>query len=224
MDWTAVSVSLRLALWTAVILLPLALVLARWLAWSGVSWKPAVEAAVLLPLVLPPTVLGYYLLVGLAPGTWLGGMLGAFGDGQFLFSFPAILLASLIVNLPFAVQPMQRAFEGIARNVRDAAAVSGLTPWAAFRRIELPLIWPGIVSALALVTAHTLGEFGVILLVGGSIPGETQTLSIAIYDRLQAFRNAEAGVMAAALLLFSFVALGIVHLTARRTRPKAMHD
>jgi molybdate transport system permease protein len=224
MDWMAVSVSARLALWTALILLPLALVLARWLAWSAKRWKPAVEALVLLPLVLPPTVLGYYLLVGMAPGSWTGRALGTLGDGQFLFSFPAILFASLLVNLPFAVQPMQRAFEAITRNVRDAAAVSGLTPWQTFQRIELPLAWPGIVSALALVTAHTLGEFGVILLVGGSIPGETQTLSIAIYDRLQAFRNAEAGVMAAALLLFSFVALGVVHLSARRHTPGHAHD
>ena len=224
MDWLAVSVSLRLAFWTAALLLPLALLLARWLAWSQIRWKPAIEALVLLPLVLPPTVLGYYLLVGLAPASWLGRLLGTFTDGQFLFSFPSILLASLIVNVPFAVQPMQRAFEGISRNVRDAAAVSGLTPWQAFRSIELPLVWPGVVSALALVTAHTLGEFGVILLVGGSIPGETQTLSIAIYDRLQAFRNAEAGMMAAALLLFSFVTLGVVHLTARRRKSGRAHD
>ena len=222
MDWTAFGLSLKLAFWTALLLLPVGLTLARVLAWRRFRGKAMLEALVMLPLVLPPTVLGYYLLVGLAPDTWAGQLLGWLAGQRFLFTFPAILLASLIVNLPFAVQPMQRAFEAVPRSVREAAWVSGLSHWETFRRIELPLAWPGIASALALVFAHTLGEFGVILLVGGSIPGETQTVSIAIYDRMQAFRNAEAAVMAATLLLFSFATLVIVHLTARR-RSRA-HD
>ncbi|MFM9939293.1 MAG: molybdate ABC transporter permease subunit [Hyphomicrobiaceae bacterium] len=221
MDWTAFGLSLRLALWTAVLLIPASLLLARWLAWSTARGRPFVEAALMLPLVLPPTVLGYYLLVGLAPSSGLGRLLASLSGGPLVFTFPGILLASLIVNLPFAVQPMQRAFEAIAPDLRAAAWVSGLSSWQTFRQVELPLAWPGIVSALALVFAHTLGEFGVILIVGGSIPGETQTLSIAIYDRMQAFRNAEAAAMAAALLAFSFAAIAVVYLTTRRPQRRA---
>lgn len=216
MDWTAFALSLKLAFWTVVLILPIGLVIARALAWGRFRGKSVFEALLLLPLVLPPTVLGYYLLVGLAPGSAVGAAAAAVLGQPLVFSFNGILLASLIVNLPFAVQPMQRAFEAIPDNVREAAWVSGLSTWETFRRIELPLAWPGIVSALALVFAHTMGEFGVILMIGGNIPGETQTLSIAIYDRVQAFRNTEAGAMAAVLLIVSFVAVAIVHLSARR--------
>ncbi len=218
MDWTAFALSLKLAFWTCVLLIPLAIVLARWLAWGRMRGRPLIEALVMLPLVLPPTVLGYYLLAGLGPQSTAGKVMSTLLGGEILFTFRGLLIASLIVNLPFAVQPMQRAFEAISTNVREAAWVSGLSRWETFRSIELPLAWPGIVSALALVFAHTLGEFGVLLLVGGSIPGETQTLSIAIYDRVQAFRNAEAAVMAAALMAFAFAALAVVHLTSRRRR------
>ncbi len=216
MDWTAFGLSLKLAFWTVALILPLGLVIARALAWGRFRGKSLCEALLLLPLVLPPTVLGYYLLVGLAPGSLVGAATAKVLGQPLVFSFGGILFASLIVNLPFAVQPMQRAFEAIPDNVREAAWVSGLSTWETFRRIELPLAWPGIVSATALVFAHTMGEFGVILMIGGNIPGETQTLSIAIYDRVQAFRNAEAGAMAAVLLLVSFAAVAIVHLTARR--------
>lgn len=216
MDWTAFGLTLRLALVTALVLMPAALLMARWLAWSRTPAKPVIEALVMLPLVLPPTVLGYYLLVVLAPGSATGQLIAWLTGGEVLFSFRGLVIASILVNIPFAVQPMQRAFEAVPANIREAAWVSGLSRLDTFWRIELPLAWPGIVSALALVFAHTLGEFGVLLLVGGSIPGETQTLSIAIYDRVQGFRNAEAGIMSAALLLFAFAALAIVHLTARR--------
>lgn len=216
MDWNAFSLTLKLAAATCAVLLPVSLLLARWLAWSGARLRPLVEAALMLPLVLPPTVLGYYLLVGLAPASTLGKLFSELTGGPIAFTFKGILLASVIVNVPFAVQPMQRAFEAIAPDLRAAAWVSGLSSWETFRRVELPLAWPGIVSALALVFAHTLGEFGVILMVGGSIPGETQTLAIAIYDRMQAFRSAEAAAMAATLLAFSFAAIVIVHLTARK--------
>lgn len=215
MDWTALNVSLRLALVTALIVLPAGLLIARWLAYGQTRAKPIVEALVLLPLVLPPTVLGYYLLVGFAPDSLFSRTIGRLVGGEILFSFTGLVIASLIVNLPFAVAPMQRAFEAIPQNVREAAWVSGLSSWETFRRIELPLAWPGLVSALALVVAHTLGEFGVLLLVGGSIPGETRTLSIAIYDRIQAFRNAEAALMSAALLVFALFVLAIVQWTGR---------
>ncbi len=216
MDWTAFSVSLQLAAWTCLLILPVAVVVARVLAWREFRGKSVVEALILLPLVLPPTVLGFYLLVGFGSETGVGKFVAGLTGQTLVFSFLGILLASLVVNLPFAVQPMQRAFEGIPANVREAAWVSGLSSWETFRRIELPLAWPGIVSSMALVFAHSLGEFGVILMIGGNIPGETQTLSIAIYDRVQAFRNDEASIMAAALLVFSFVAIVIVNIMARR--------
>lgn len=216
MDWTAFALSLKLAGWTCTVLLPLAIVIARRLAWGSFRGKSLVEALIMLPLVLPPTVLGYYLLVGLAPGSIAGQAFGALTGETLVFTFSGIVFASLIVNLPFAVQPMQRAFEAIPVHVREAAWVSGLSGWQTFLRIELPLAWPGLVSAFALVFAHTLGEFGVILMIGGNIPGETQTLSIAIYDRMQAFHNAEAGVMALVLLAFSFFGIATVHLMSRR--------
>lgn len=218
MDWLALGLSLKLAVATCLVLLPLAIALAHWLATTASRARPLVEALVMLPLVLPPTVLGYYLLVGLGPDTVVGGVLARLTGGQVLFTFKGLLIASLLVNIPFAVQPIQRAFEAIRPNVREAAWVSGLSRWQTFRRIEWPLSWPGVASAMALVFAHTLGEFGVLLLVGGSIPGETRTLSISIYDRVQAFRNDEAAVMAAVLLAVAFLTLAVVHLSARRDR------
>jgi molybdate transport system permease protein len=216
MDWTAFALSLKLAAWTCSVLLPLAIVVARMLAWGTFRGRSVIEALIMLPLVLPPTVLGYYLLVGLAPGSLAGRAFEALTGETLVFTFSGIVFASLIVNLPFAVQPMQRAFEAIPVHVREAAWVSGLSEWQTFWRIELPLAWPGLVSAFALVFAHTLGEFGVILMIGGNIPGETQTLSIAIYDRMQAFQNVEAGVMALVLLGFSFFGISMVHLMSRR--------
>ena len=136
-----------------------------------------------------------------------------------VFSFPGMLVASVIINMPFAVQPIQRAFEAIPRNVREAALrLRAVAHGRRMRYVELPLAWPGIVSAIALVVAHTLGEFGVILMIGGSIPGETRVLSIAIYDRVQAFRSGDAAMMSAALLAFSLVAIALVHVLARVRR------
>ena len=218
MDWTAFSLSLQLAAWTVALLLPIAIFIARLLAWGRFPLKSGLEALIMLPLVLPPTVLGFYLLVAFSPQSTLGAAIKALFGGQLVFSFAGILVASLIVNLPFAVQPIQRAFEAIPTNVREAAFVSGLSGWETMRRIELPLAWPGIVSAIALTFAHTLGEFGVILMIGGSIPGETRVLSISIYDSVQAFRIGQAGLMSAALLGFSLAAIAIVHMLARRQR------
>lgn len=216
MDQTPFLLSLKLAFWTCVLILPVAIVVGRVLAWGRFRGKSLWEAAVMLPLVLPPTVLGYYLLVTLSPRSAVGGFAANLFGGPLVFSFTGILIASLIANLPFAIQPMQRAFEAIPANVREAAWVSGLSNWETFRRIELPLAWPGIVSGLALTFAHTLGEFGVILMIGGNIPGRTQTLALALYDRVQAFRYDEAGIMAATLLVISFAAIAIVHMTTRR--------
>lgn len=216
MDWEAFRVSLRLAGWTAVLLLPLALILARALAFWRVPGKGAIEAVVAAPLVLPPTVLGFYLLTALGGASPLGAAWTATFGHPLAFSFEGLLAASLIFNLPFAVQPMQRAFEALPPDVRQAAWVSGLSPWRTFWRIELPLAWPGVLSGMALTFAHTMGEFGVVLMVGGSIPGETRTLALSIYDRVQAFDTAAAGAMSAALLAFSIAAIAVVHgLSAR---------
>jgi molybdate transport system permease protein len=216
MDWIALALSLRLAALTVLILLPVGIWIGRWLAFSDFPGKGVVEAALALPLVLPPTVIGYYLLVGFGVASPIGEVwFRLFGRG-LVFSFEGLLLASVIVNLPFAIQPMQRAFEAIARDVREAGAVSGLSPWQVLARIDLPLAWPGIVTGLVLTFAHTLGEFGVVLMVGGSIPGETRTVAIAIYDRVQAFDNAGAGAMSLLLLALSLLALSITYgLSAR---------
>jgi molybdate transport system permease protein len=215
-DWSAAKVSMQLAAWTCLLLLPVGLWLGRWLAWSRQVHRPVIEALLLLPLLLPPTVMGFYLLQAMAPVSWFGAMLAGWFGGPLAFSFSGILIASVLINLPFAVQPMQRAFEAVPPDVREAAWVSGLSEFETFRRIELPLAWPGIVSGMALVFAHTLGEFGVILMVGGSIPAETKTLSIAIYDRMQAFRDGEAAVMSAALVAFAVATLLLLYVTARR--------
>lgn len=216
MDWTAFALSLKLAGWTAAILLPLGLLAARALAFRVRRGKSLLEALVALPLVLPPTVLGYYLLVGLGGDSAIGqAWTRVFGQG-LVFSFEGLLVASVLVNIPFAVQPMQRAFEALPLDVREAAQVCGLSPWATFWRVELPLAWPGVLSALVLTFAHTLGEFGVVLMVGGGIPGETKTLALAIYDRTQAFDPVSAGIMSAALLAFSITAIVIVHALGGR--------
>jgi molybdate transport system permease protein len=223
MDWTAFSLSLQLAAWTVALLLPIAILIARLLAWGDLRGKSFIEALIMLPLVLPPTVLGFYLLVAFSPQSGFGALVQSLFGGKLVFNFAGILIASLIINLPFAVQPIQRAFEAIPRNVREAAFVSGLSRWETMRRIELPLAWPGVMSAVALTFAHTLGEFGVILMIGGSIPGETRVLSISIYDSVQAFRIEQAGVMSAVLLGFSIAAIAIVHMLARRPKAGA-HD
>jgi molybdate transport system permease protein len=216
MDWQALGLSLELAAATLALLLPAGLALGRWLARTQWAGKPWVEALVVLPLVLPPTVLGYYLLVGLGGGSVLGGWLKAQWGVQLSFNFAGLLLASLVFNVPFIVQPVQRAFESIPQQLGEAAAVSGLSAWQAFWRVELPLAWPGVLSAIVLTFVHTLGEFGVVLMIGGSIPGQTQTLAIAIYDRVQAFDLASADRMAALLLLFSLAAVAVSYFASAR--------
>ena len=215
MDWQATRVSLLLAVLTAALLLPPGIALARWLALTSWRGKPLAEALLMLPLLLPPTVIGFYLLIAFGQGSPLGGWLTRQFDVRLVFSFEGLLGASLLVNLPFMVQPIQRAFAAIPHSLREAAWVSGLGSWRTFLKIELPLAWPGLLGGVALTAAHTLGEFGVVLMVGGSIPGETRTLSIAIYDRVQAFDLAAAHVMALALVASSLVAVALVFATDR---------
>jgi len=204
--------SLKLAFWTTILLLPIGLLMGRLLAYGKFKGRVWLEALVYLPLVLPPTVLGYYLLVVLSPNNAFGQVLASIFDGPLVFSFEALVLASLIANLPFAVQPLQQAFAAIAQDTREAAWVSGLSPWRTFWRIELPQCWLGVLCAATLTFAHTLGEFGVVLMVGGNIAGETRTLSIAIYDSVQSFDMSSASAMTLGLLLFSVAALVIVRL------------
>ena len=202
---------------TVLILMPIALVLSRWLAFARFRGRSAVEALITLPLILPPTVIGFYLLSGMGPHSMIGRAWTAlFGDG-LVFTFEAVLIASVIVNLPFAVQPAQRAFESIGQDLRDAAATCGHSSRTSLLRIELPLAWPGLATGAVLTFAHTLGEFGVVLMVGGSIPGETRTLALSIYDRVQAFDMASANRMALLLMTISLVTVTITLLLSRRT-------
>jgi molybdate transport system permease protein len=209
MDWDAIRLSLALAGWTLAILLPAGIVVARWLTTSPFAGRNWVEGLLALPLVLPPTVLGYYLLVAMGgsstAGRWFQGVTGT----TLAFSFTGLVLASLLFNLPFAVQPIQRALEAIDPDVREAAACCGMTTWQTLVRIELPLAWPGVLSAAVLTFAHTLGEFGVVLMVGGNIPGQTRTVALAIYDRAQSFDQVAAGRMSLLLLALSFVTIAV---------------
>jgi molybdate transport system permease protein len=215
-DWQALALSVKLASVTLLMLLPLGLWLGRWLSRTAFGGKAWVEALVVLPLVLPPTVLGYYLLVslgGASPiGRWAAEALGV----RLTFNFTGLLLASIIFNVPFIVQPVQRAFEAIPRNLAEAAAVSGLSSWQTFWRVELPLAWPGVLSAMVLTFVHTLGEFGVVLMIGGSIPGETKTVAISIYDRVQGFDLASADRMALLLLVLSLGAVAASFFASSR--------
>lgn len=216
MDWQALALSVKLASATLLFLLPLGLWLGRWLARTTFSGKAWVEALVVLPLVLPPTVLGYYLLVSLGGASPVGRWAAETFDVRLTFNFTGLLLASIIFNVPFIVQPVQRAFEAIPRNLAEAAAVSGLSSWQTFWRVELPLAWPGVLSAMVLTFVHTLGEFGVVLMIGGSIPGETRTIAISIYDRVQAFDLASADRMALLLLVLSLCAVAASFFASSR--------
>lgn len=221
MQMAALWLSLKLAGLTALGLLPLALLLGRWLAWTTSPLRAWVEAGVLLPLVLPPTVLGFYLLQALGRQSWLGSGYEQLTGQTLVFGFEGILLASFLFNLPFAVQPMQRAFAAIAPELREAAACCGLSPLRSFWLLEWPLAWPGILAALLLTFAHTLGEFGVVLMVGGNIPGQTQTLALVIYDHVQALEMGQAHLLSLGLLVSSFLSLAALYLLAgpRHTGP-----
>ena len=209
MDWPALNVSLTLAALTTLVLLPLGLALARWLAVTAWAGRPFIEALLLLPLLLPPTVIGFYFLVAFGQGSAFGAWLFASG-WRLVFTLEGLLLVSVLVNLPFMVQPIQRAFAAVPNSLREAAWVSGLSGWQTFWRIELPLAWPGLLAGMALTVAHTLGEFGVVLMVGGNTEGETRTLSVSLYDKVQGMDLQSAHVMALALVGISLLALSLV--------------
>jgi molybdate transport system permease protein len=210
--------SLEIALAAVVLAGVLGLALAALLVRERLPARHLLDALLTAPLVLPPTVLGYYLLVAMGGHSPVGRWYEALTGRPLVFTFDGLVLASIIFNLPFAIQPLQRAFEGIPDDLRHAAACCGLTGWQSLWRIELPLAWTGLLSAVVLTFAHTLGEFGVVLMVGGSIPGETKTVAIAIYDRVQGFDMAGAGLMSAALLLLSVAAIAVTYWTSSRHR------
>ncbi len=224
MDWMAISISLKLAVVTGLLLLPVGFALAYWLAFSESKIKRPIEILTMLPLILPPTVLGLYLLMAFSPpmggaaeaGAWWQSLAQVVGLKGLAFRFEGLVLASVIANLPFMVQPIVRSLASIPQSLRETAWTCGLSRWKALWKVELPLAWPGVVTGLALTAAHTLGEFGVVLMVGGNLPGETRTLSIAIYDRVQAFDMAGANQMAAVLLGISVATLAGILILSRK--------
>jgi molybdate transport system permease protein len=212
----ALLLSLRLALCVSAILLAISMPLAYWLAFTAWRGKFLLEAVVALPLVLPPTVLGFYILIAMGPRGPLGQLWERlFGHG-LAFSFEGLILASVIYSFPFAVQPLLVSFENVDRKLLDASAVLGAGRARTFFRIILPLSLPGLVTALVLTFAHTMGEFGVVLMVGGNLAGITRTVSIDIYDRVQSLEYAQANRLALILLALSFAVLSVVYAVNRR--------
>ena len=216
MDWTAIALSVRLAALVAAILLVLALPIAYWLTFSRWRGKFAVEAVVALPLVLPPTVLGFYVLLAIGSRSPIGRLWTAWTGHGLAFTFEALVHASMLYSLPFAVQPMSAAFAQLDHSLLDASATLGAGTWRTFARVVLPLSAEGVIAGLVLSFAHTLGEFGVVLMVGGNLPGVTRTVSIAIYDQVQSLQYDAANRTAFALLAFSFLVLAVVYALMRK--------
>jgi molybdate transport system permease protein len=216
MDWQAIVLSAKLAAVVCAILLVVGPPIAYWLTFSRWRWKFLVEAVVALPLVLPPTVLGFYVLLAIGSRSPIGRMWMAWTGHGLAFTFEALVLASILYSLPFAVQPVAAAFSQIDPTLVEASSVLGASPWRTFFRVVLPLSRHGLVAGIMLSFAHTLGEFGVVLMVGGNLPGVTRTVSISIYDQVQAFNYQAANETAFALLLFSFVVLAVVYALTRK--------
>ena len=208
--------SLRLAFFTTLVLLILATPLAWWLAMTQSRVKPVIEAVTALPLVLPPTVLGFYLLILFSPNSVLGGFFVSLTGQSLTFSFTGLVVASVIYSLPFMVQPLQSAFEGVGRGPLEAAASLGASPIDRFFSVASPLALRGYITGLVLSFAHTLGEFGVVLMVGGNIPGRTKVISIAIYENVETLEYAQAHWLSAILMGFSFAVLLLVFTVNRR--------
>ena len=216
MNYNAILLSLRLAATVSIILSTIAVPIAYWLAFTNWRGKFLLESIVALPLVLPPTVLGFYGLMALGPRGSIGKFAQSIFGHPLAFTFTGLVLASLLYSLPFAVQPLMNSFESLDRRLLYASAVLGVSPLRTFLKIILPLSWPGLLSALVLSFAHTLGEFGVVLMVGGNLPGLTRTASIDIYDRVQAMDYSGAHAMSFFLLATSFAVLAVVYAVNRR--------
>ena len=216
MDWQAIWLSVRLALSTTLILLALGLPLAYWIAFSHRRWKFMVEAVVSLPLVLPPTVLGFYVLLAIGPRSPAGALYARLTGGMLPFSFQGLLVASVLYSLPFTVQPVAAGFAAVDRRLLEASWCLGVSRLATFRRVLVPLAVPGIATGAILSFAHTMGEFGVVLMVGGNIAGVTRTVSISIYDQVQALNYAAATQTSLFLLGLSFTVLALTYALQRR--------
>lgn len=216
MDWDAIGLSLQLAFFTTLILCGIGLPLAYWLTVTKWRWKFLIEAVIALPLVLPPTVLGFYILLALSRNSPIGQVYTALTGRSLAFSFAGLLIASVLYCLPFGVRPFISGFAGVDRRLVEASWCLGVSRWATFLRVVVPLSWTGILSGVVLTFAHTMGEFGVVLMVGGDIPGVTRTISISIYDEVQALNYPAAGQTALVLLGFSFTALAVVYALQRR--------
>ena len=210
-DLTAVWLTLRLASVTTVLLLLIGTPIAWWLARTPSRLKPAIAAVVALPIVLPPTVLGFYLLVAMGPQGALGRFTQALGLGLLPFSFAGLVVASVFYSMPFVVQPLQQAFEAVDEGTLEAAATLRAGPWDRFFSVAVPLAGPGYLTASVLGFAHTVGEFGVVLMIGGNIPGQTRVISVQIYDHVEALEYAPAHALSAAMLLFSFAVLLLMY-------------
>ena len=215
-EWQPVWVTLRLAAVSTLVLLMLGTPLALWLAFGRSRLRVVVEAVVALPLVLPPTVLGFYLLILLGPRGAVGGTWESLGGERLVFSFAGLVIGSVIYSLPFVVQPLANAFRAVDRRVLEAAATLGAQRLDRFATVIVPLSRPGLLTAVTLGFAHTVGEFGVVLMLGGNIPGRTQVMSIAIYDRVEALDYQQAHWLSAGMLAFSFSVLLLVYLSTRR--------
>ena len=216
MDFRALALSFRLATVVSVALLALGLPLGYWLAFTRRKWKFLVEALVALPLVLPPTVLGFYLLVALGPKSPIGQLWQSWTGHTLAFTFGGLVVGSILYSLPFALQPIAASFSAVDRKLLAASATLGASKWRTFTRIILPLSRAGVITGFVLSFAHTLGEFGVVLMIGGNIPGATKTISIAIYDDVQAFDYVTANHAALLLLAISFATLVLVYGFNRR--------
>ena len=217
-DLGAVWLTLRLASVTTVLLLLLGMPLAWWLARTRSRWRAAVGAVVALPIVLPPTVLGFYLLVAMGPKGPLGQLTQSLGLGLLPFTFAGLVVASVLYSMPFAVQPLQQAFEAIGDGPLEAAATLRAGPWDRFFTVVLPLARPGVITAAVLAFAHTVGEFGVVLMIGGNIPDKTRVISVQIYDHVEALEYTQAHSLAGGMLVFSFVVLLALYTLNPRAR------
>lgn len=210
-DWSALRLTLELAGLTTLILLLIGTPLAWWLARSDAWWKRPLAAIVALPLVLPPTVIGFYLLVGMGPHGPVGKLTTALGLGTLPFTFAGLVVASVIYSLPFVVQPLQNTFESLGERMLEVAATLRAGPWDTFVSVVVPLARHGFLTAAVLGFAHTVGEFGVVLMIGGNIPDKTRVISVQIYDHVEALEYAEAHWLAGGMLVFAFLVLLLVY-------------
>ena len=219
-DWGAIVLTLKLASVVTLLLLVIGTPIAWWLAHTASRWKGVVGALVALPLVLPPTVIGFYLLVTMGPQGPIGQLTEALGIGLLAFSFPGLVIGSVFYSMPFVVQPLQNAFEAIGRRPMEVAATLRASPLDAFFTVAVPLARPGFITAAILGFAHTVGEFGVVLMIGGNIPDKTRVVSVQIYDHVEALEYAQAHWLAGGMLVFSFAVLFLLY-TFNSTRKRS---